>query len=336
MLQQTQVATVVAYFERFVAALPSIAALAEADEQDVLRLWEGLGYYRRARQLHQAAQVIVSQHGGKFPTDLETLRSLPGVGRYTAGAVLSIAFDRREPVLEANTFRVYSRLLAYPADPRSPQGTRDLWAAAESWLPRKRVGAFNQALMELGSELCLPKAPRCDVCPVTKICGAFNRGLQDQIPPPTIKTQAEQRHEVVLVLRRRGRVLLTQQPEGGRWAGLWDFVRGPMPGGNGSRKPKQPPATLSRATVAKLVEHVACEVGTARHLTTIRHSVTRFRITLDAYVAECTRRGDASSGSAKRTKNVGGTKWFWPTQLHALPLNVTARKLAHLLEDGKK
>ncbi len=334
MLQQTQVATVVDYFERFIAAMPSIAALAEADEQEVLRLWEGLGYYRRARQLHRAAKVMVSQHGGKFPTDIKAVRGLPGIGRYTAGAVLSIAFDHREPVLEANTFRVYSRLLAYRGDPRSPAGSRDLWAAAESWLPRKRVGAFNQALMELGSELCLPKAPKCDACPVAKLCGAYNHGLEEQIPPPIAKPRVEQRHEIALVLRRRGRVLLVRQPEGGRWAGMWDFIRGPMPQHGGSRKSRRPPATLSSATVAELAESVGCEAETALHLTTIRHSVTRYRITLDAYVAECTRGGSVSSNGARQSKKVPHAKWFWLTQVHDLPLNVTGRKLVRLLQDG--
>jgi len=334
MLQQTQVATVTAYYERFIAAFPSITALAEANESDVLRLWEGLGYYRRARQLHRAAQVILHQHGGEFPTDPEAVLRLPGVGRYTAGAVLSIAFDQREAVLEANTFRVYSRLLAYRGDPRSPQGTRDLWAAAERWLPRKRVGAFNQALMELGSELCLPKAPHCGRCPVAKNCGAYNAGLEARIPPPATKSRVEQRHEIALILRRRGRVLLVRQPRGSRWAGLWDFIRGPMPRHNGARRSQQAPAVLSKGTVAEIIEQVGCEVGTARHLTTIRHSVTRFRITLDAYVAECTGNRTASSNSVGQTSNAPHAKWFRLQQVNDLPLNVTGRKLVRLLQNG--
>lgn len=333
MLQQTQVATVVAYFERFIAAFPTIADLAAAEEQEVLRLWEGLGYYRRARQLHLAAKEIVAHHRGEFPSDPENVRRLPGIGRYTAGAILSIAFDQREAILEANTFRVYSRLLAYRGDPRSTQGTRDLWAAAESWLPRKRVGAFNQALMELGSELCLPKAPRCDQCPVAAICGAYTQGLEAQIPPPMTKPKIEQRHEIALVLKRRGKVLLVQQPEGARWAGLWDFVRGPMPEANGTKKRKLPPKQLPTGCIAAIAEQVGCTPGTARHLATIRHSVTRFRITLDAYEAECTSKGASSVSGNGQNRATGKTRWFRLDEVHQLPLNVTGRKLMQLLHE---
>ena len=169
MLQQTQVGTVVSYFDRFLAAFPTIEALAAADEQDVLRLWEGLGYYRRARQLHKAAKIIVAEHAGNFPRNPEIVRRLPGIGRYTAGAILSIAFDARQPILEANTLRLLSRLLAYDGDPRSTEGQRLLWAMAEAVLPRRGSGRMNQALMELGSEVCAARrrgvkiapSPRC-------------------------------------------------------------------------------------------------------------------------------------------------------------------------------
>lgn len=154
MLQQTQVETVKPYFQRFLAALPTIRALAEAEERQVLRLWEGLGYYRRARQLHQAARQIVAVHDGRFPCDPQAVQRLPGIGRYTAGAILSIAFDQRQPILEANTVRVFSRLLAYDGQTTSSAGQKLLWAAAEAVLPAREVGRFNQALMELGSEVC--------------------------------------------------------------------------------------------------------------------------------------------------------------------------------------
>ena len=184
MLQQTQVATVRGYFERFMAAFPTIHSLARADEHDVLRLWEGLGYYRRARQMHQAARTIVAEHGGRFPRDAEAVRRLPGIGRYTAGAILSIAFDAREPILEANTIRLLARLLAYSGDPRSAAGSKRLWQMAEALLPRRNAGRFNQALMELGSEVCLPKSPKCDACPVAALCPTRAAGLQDRIPAP--------------------------------------------------------------------------------------------------------------------------------------------------------
>ncbi len=166
MLQQTQVVTVVGYFERFLAAFPTVVDLAAADEQQVLRLWEGLGYYRRARQLHAAAKIIVAEHQGRFPRDPQQIRDLPGIGRYTAGAIASIAWDAREPILEANTLRVFSRLLGYRGDPTQSRGQQLLWDFSASVLPAKEIGLFNQALMELGSEVCTPRSPLCDRCPV--------------------------------------------------------------------------------------------------------------------------------------------------------------------------
>ena len=185
MLQQTQVETVKPYFQRFLAALPTIHALAQADEQQVLRLWEGLGYYRRARQLHQAARQIVAEHDGRFPSDPQAVERLPGIGRYTAGAILSIAFDQRRPILEANTLRVFSRLLAYDGQTTSSAGQKLLWAAAEAVLPARDVGRFNQALMELGSEVCRGRAPACEACPAAGLCHAQHAGCKTRSPAPS-------------------------------------------------------------------------------------------------------------------------------------------------------
>ncbi len=225
MLQQTQVVTVVGYFERFLAAFPSIADLAAADEQEVLRLWEGLGYYRRARQLHAAARVIVAEHQGRFPHEPHQIRALPGIGRYTAGAIASIGWDAREPILEANTIRVFSRLLAYRGDPQKIAGQQRLWEFAAGVLPQKDTGLFNQALMELGSEICTPRGPRCDRCPVRDLCPTFRLGLQDEIPLPKRKTRYEDRHEAAVIVRRGDRVVLRRCGPDERWAGLWDFPR---------------------------------------------------------------------------------------------------------------
>src|SRR3954469_3882474 len=166
MLQQTTVAAVVPYFERFLRAFPTLADLAAADEQAVLRLWEGLGYYRRARDLHRPAGALRARAAGRFPDDPEALRGLPGLGRYTLNAVLSQAFDRRLPILEANSQRVLSRLFGRAEDPRQGPARRRLWQAAAELLPARRVGAFNQALMELGALVCTPAAPRCPDCPL--------------------------------------------------------------------------------------------------------------------------------------------------------------------------
>ena len=182
MLQQTQAATVVPYFERFLQAFPTLADLAAADEQQVLRLWEGLGYYRRARDLLRTARLLAASHGGRFPDDPVALEGLPGLGRYTRNAVLSQAFDRRLPILEANSRRVLCRLFGRTGDPSLAPEQRWLWDAAEALLPSRRVGDFNQALMELGALVCTPDAPRCSECPLADDCVARRLGLQDAIP----------------------------------------------------------------------------------------------------------------------------------------------------------
>ena len=189
MLQQTQVATVAEYFPRFLQAFPTVQALAAAPEEQVLRLWEGLGYYRRARQLHRAAGVIVAEHDGRFPRELQAVLQLPGIGRYTAGAITSIAFDARSPILEANTIRLLSRLLAYRGDLQQAAAQKKLWAFAEQLLPQRKTGAFNQALMELGSLVCSPRSPDCRQCPVMSLCPTFREGLQDVIPAAQPQTE---------------------------------------------------------------------------------------------------------------------------------------------------
>ena len=245
MLQQTQVAAVVPYYERFLARFPTVHELAAADEDQVLRVWEGLGYYRRARQLHDAARRVVQQYGGRFPRELAAARSLPGIGRYTAGAILSIAFDERHPVLEGNTVRLYSRLLAYRDDPHSAAGQRRLWDFAAEILPNRQVGALNQALMELGSTICRPRAPACDACPLAVLCPTQAHGWQQEIPRAKRRPDYEQVHETAVVVRRRGKVLLRRCGPDERWAGLWDFPRFPrlscLP-----RLPCLPPRSIRR------------------------------------------------------------------------------------------
>src|SRR5262245_4865752 len=183
MLQQTTVATVSARFERFLQAFPTLAALAAADEQAVLREWEGLGYYRRARNLHAAARLMVQRHGGQLPDDPQIWAELPGVGRYILGAVLSQAFDRRLPIVEANSQRVLCRLFGRNSDPLEPRTKKWLWNTAEQLLPVRRSGDFNQALMELGALVCTPLHPRCEQCPISAQCVAFRTGRQHAIPP---------------------------------------------------------------------------------------------------------------------------------------------------------
>jgi len=321
MLQQTQVKTVRPYFQRFIQELPNIAALANAPEDRVLRLWEGLGYYRRARQLHAAARQIVRDYGGRFPSDPEAVRALPGVGRYTAGAILSIAFGLREPILEANTRRLYARLLALRDDPTSKQSEELLWAFAASLLPARRPGDFNQALMELGSQLCTPREPKCDDCPLLSFCPTARAGLQAVIPLPKRKPRATRVHAVAVAIRRRGRVLLVRQNGHGRFSGLWDFPRVEI-------------ADAGPAAQRKLADDVESQCGVRprdlQHLTTIRHTLTRFRITLDCYVAE------PIGAPAKSHGNLSTVRWVQSKDLGALPLSRTGRQFVQLLANRPK
>jgi A/G-specific adenine glycosylase len=224
MLQQTQVATVVPYFERFLQQFPTIAALADANPQDVLRAWQGLGYYSRARNLHAAAQQIVSEFGGEVPATTEQLLKLPGIGRYTAGAVASIAFEQRAPILDGNVARVLCRLDAVRSDPREPRARETLWARAEEILPRKNIGDFNSALMELGALICTPRSPQCLLCPVRASCEANAAGLQDKIPSPKKAKETPLLNRWTFCIRDKDRYLVEQRPPTGRWAGMWQFA----------------------------------------------------------------------------------------------------------------
>ena len=312
MLQQTQVATVRSYFARFIARFPAVMTLAEASESDVLRLWEGLGYYRRARQMHKAAQVVVADHNGKFPDTFDELLALPGIGRYTAGAILSIAHDQRQPIVEANTIRLYSRLMAYPEDPRNSTGQNLLWEFADTILPRSRAGDFNQATMELGAEICTPNQPGCLLCPVASLCPTRLQGLQEQIPVAAKRVKYTDVKEIAVVVRRRNQILLRRCGEDERWAGLWDFPRFASSETGKSHSSINP--------TVKQLTGVTVEPG--QKLTTIKHGVTRFRITLDCYEAEY---------QAGRLRRNADCVWTTASKLKEYPLSVTGRKIAKLL-----
>jgi A/G-specific adenine glycosylase len=313
MLQQTQVVTVVPYFERFMARFPSVNALAGAEEQDVLRLWEGLGYYRRARQLLAAAKVVASEHGGKFPSSLEGLQGLPGVGRYTAGAIASIAYDLPAPILEANTVRLLARLAAIEGNPTSGDVQEQLWQLAEELLPRHRCGEFNQALMELGSLVCTPRAPKCGECPLRELCRAFQQGRQDELPTPKAKPVFESVREAAVIVEHRGRVFLRQCGPGERWAGLWDFARFAVSDKRGR--------AIHEELQSKVRTQTQLEIHRLEKCITLKHGVTRFRITLDCYRAVCVRPVRANT---KR-------RWLRPEELADVPLSTTGRKLARLI-----
>jgi A/G-specific adenine glycosylase len=319
MLQQTTVAAVVPYFERFLHAFPTIEALAAASEQDVLRLWEGLGYYRRARDLHRAARLLAAEHGGVLPDDPAVVRALPGIGRYTLGAVLSQAYDRRLPIVEANSQRVLCRLLGYTDDPRSGPGQRRLWQAALELLPRRGAGNFNQALMELGALVCTPLVPACGSCPIARNCDAWREGLQGDIPLRPDGAPVETVAEAALVIHRGSRVLLLQRPPYGRWAGMWEFPHGPLATGE----------THDHAARRLVRELTAVDVDLGSELLTIRHSVTRFRITMVCLEGEY-------RGGAFASPFYAQGRWLRPAQLAGYPVSVPQRRLAGILTSPRQ
>ncbi|MFT3785766.1 MAG: A/G-specific adenine glycosylase [Tepidisphaeraceae bacterium] len=252
MLQQTQVATVIPYFKRFLDAFPTVQHLAGADEQRVLRLWQGLGYYSRARNLRKAARAIVDDHAGRIPSDVSTLLTLPGVGRYTAGAIASIAHDTRAPIVDGNVVRVICRIDAIQSDPHDKAVVTLLWDRAAELVPPDRPGDFNSALMELGATICTPKNPNCLICPVARLCKANERGIQNLIPPPKKAKQAPLEQRTVWCIWRDvdgvRQFRFEQRPSTGRWAGMWQFVTRPRFG-------KTPRGARSLGTVAHALTH---------------------------------------------------------------------------------
>jgi A/G-specific adenine glycosylase len=315
MLQQTTVTAVIPYFERFLNRFPTLAELAAAKEEDVLRLWEGLGYYSRARNIHKAARQIVKERDGEFPDDVAALCELPGIGRYTAGAIASFAFDRRAPLLEANTLRLYCRLLGYRGDPRSAAGQKLLWDFAERIVPRNHPGLFNQALMELGALVCTPESPDCRQCPVRTSCAALANGWQQEIPLRPPRASPTSVTEIAVAIERDSRYLMLKRPAGERWAGLWDFVRFSWEDGD-----QQSPARIAGA----VHRHAGLEVAVAEQIAEIRHSVTRFRITLCCWAAEW-KKGEIARPAREH-------RWVAPKRFSQLPLSVTGRKLARLIQ----
>jgi A/G-specific adenine glycosylase len=256
MLQQTQVERVKDFFIRFMKRFPSVEDLAAANEEAVLKHWEGLGYYRRARQLHAAAKAIVSEHGGEFPRTVAGLMELPGIGRYTAGAIASIALDLPAPVVEANSRRVIARLAGHDK-PVGGAGDEPIWALAAMLVPRKGAGLFNQALMDLGAMVCTPTRPLCDRCPVAVSCATRRDGRVDEIPVIVAARPTKRLRERAIVLRLGDRVLVERRGLGEWWEGLWDFPREPV-GMAAGGKPKG--KSLGRVTYTVTHHRIECAV----------------------------------------------------------------------------
>lgn len=336
MLQQTTVAAVVPYFERFSAECPDVATLAATPLDRVMRLWEGLGYYSRARNLHRAAQAIMTEFGGQIPEDLESLQSLPGIGRYTAGAVASFAFNRPAPIVEANTERLYARLMALPEDVRSTASQKRLWQFAEEIVPSSRAGDFNQALMDIGSQVCTPATPLCDDCPVRRWCRAASEGTQHEIPRRKARTAITPVCEVAIAIRYKDSWCLRRRSPEERWAGMWDFLRQEVPettlsflpsAQSGSKAPRKQPALFDHSPEFPRELHEMTQPylihppGTVNRWTEFSYSVTRYKVRLA--VLECV--------VDRRVKLPDNFCWAKVSDFEALPLSMTGRRIANWL-----
>jgi A/G-specific adenine glycosylase len=276
MLQQTRVETVIPYYQRWMAELPTLLALVSADQDQVLMLWEGLGYYKRALNLHKAARQIADQFAGELPQDIKSLESLPGIGRYTAGAISSIAFDQPAPILDGNIKRLFSRLFDISTPIQASQTVKELWQISEDLLPEHDPGEFNQALMEMGALVCLPKHPNCAACPLKSVCLANQQNLQDLRPVRDGKSPLPHLQVTAAVIEKNGKMLLAKRPAGGLLGGLWEFPGGKQEGNE----------TLPETLIREIDEELAAVIQVGEYLGRYDHAYTHYKITLHAY--QCT------------------------------------------------
>ncbi|NJM40236.1 MAG: A/G-specific adenine glycosylase [Anaerolineae bacterium] len=325
MLQQTQVATVIPYFERWLQRFPTLQALAAAPLDDVLKQWEGLGYYSRARNFHRAAQHVVNELGGDVPGTVESLLKLPGVGRYTAGAIASLAFGQDAPILDGNVKRVLSRLFTISDQPSAV--SNELWALSEALLPTGHAGEFNEALMDLGATVCTPRAPACRNCPLQAHCAAYAQGKPEAYPiKPARKPTPHINLGVLVLLDKQGRVLLGQRLVDGLLGGLWEFVSGeiddevalPLLGGG-----------LAAATQRMAVQQAGAqvEVNEANFMGTVKHAFTHFRITKHVFVVRLSSSPDAQANPASYQQ----LRWVKLDDVRQLALTRSDQRILEML-----
>jgi len=309
MLQQTQVATVIPFFQRFMETFPELEDLAAASQQEVLRRWAGLGYYARARNLHKTAQIVKSEYRGQFPRDLERLTGLPGIGRSTAGAILSMAFGVRAAILDGNVKRVLSRFAGIDGWPGEVNIARELWQISERLTPAVRVAEYTQAIMDLGATLCTRRQPACPHCPVHAACQAFRLGKSDTLPPPRPKRILPIRQSFMLALRNGGAFYLQRRPPVGVWGGLWSF-----------------PEFEQEAELTAWCERREIDVRQLERLPERRHTFTHFHLDYTPVTGE--------TAISLRVEENAQTCWRKPEEENALPTPV--RQLMNELGDSPR
>jgi A/G-specific adenine glycosylase len=320
MLQQTQVKAVIPYWERWMRELPTIQTAAKASLPKLHKLWEGLGYYTRVRNLQKAAQRIVAQHGGKFPANFDDILSLPGIGRYTAGAIASIAFNQPRPILDGNVVRALTRIFGIASDPCKKKTNARLWRLAEEAVLHAfrslhcacACSQLNQSLMELGALVCTPRSPKCNVCPVSRLCVARKQNLQNRLPIPSRRASITFRRFIAFVVERGGYYLVHQRSNGVVNARLWEFPNVELEARLGKSR---------RAATA----NVGFKPALDKPLCTIKHSITRYRITLEAYRAKITKPHRKPKG-----------RWFAVRQLHKLAFTGAHKKILLALDRDDK
>lgn len=313
MLQQTQVQTVIPYFERFIQRFPDPETLAAAPLDDVLHHWSGLGYYARARNLHRAAQQICDQHAGQIPADLESLQQLPGIGRSTAGAILSLAFQQRQPILDGNVKRVLTRFHAIEGWPGKADIQKRLWTIADQHTPAKQVAAYTQAIMDLGATLCTRSGPRCEECPLQADCAARRSGRQNDFPFSKPKKSLPVRQKIFLILQNnQDQILLEKRPPSGIWGGLWSL----------------PECAIDEDPQEYCNQHYACQLTRQKKLKPMQHTFSHFHLQITPLLAQI-------SLNTARIMEPGRTLWYNNKQPQNIGLAAPVARLLETLEGEK-
>jgi A/G-specific adenine glycosylase len=321
MLQQTQVKTVIPFWNRWLRELPAMESAAKAPSDKIHKLWEGLGYYTRVRNLQKAAQVIVEKHGGKFPKNFEDVLALPGIGRYTAGAICSIAFNQPTPILDGNVIRVLTRIFGIAKNPKEKQTNAQLWQLAGELVQNSKLkiknsktccSHLNQSLMELGALVCTPRNPQCLICPVKKLCVAFKENRVEELPNLGKREAATARRFIAFVVERNGKFLVRQRPAGVVNAHLWEF-----PNVEVGARLCEPRHVISEFNALRVTDPRSKELTP---LCTVKHSITRYRITLEAFTVRLKKVPAKTDGV-----------WKTPAQMQQLAFTAAHKKLASLL-----
>jgi len=319
MAQQTRLQTVIPYYQRWIKAFPSIEALANASEQEVLKKWEGLGYYSRARNLHRAAKILMEKYAGRLPEESHFLRELPGIGPYSAAAISSLAFGKNEAVLDGNIRRVLARVFNVSLLFGSPEFEKELNRLAQANLPKGKAGDHNQALMDLGSSLCLPRNPNCHLCPLKRLCIAQNEDRQNSLPVRKKTSSVPTVVVTAAIILDRGKTLISQRPSGGLLGGMWEFPGGKL----------EPPETLEACLQREIKEELGTSIIIQKPFGVFRHSYSHFHVELHAFIC-------ILNGSPPEPLQVRSIQWVKLVDLQTFPMGKIDRMISLQLLSGEK